>query len=106
MNTEWLSVYPRGGSSSRHIVTLRPAGYRDERCNVYGLIISESYERPLLCGRQLATDRQRSYCPSGTVLVIAPDSVKATLESTDDCGSSESSPETAAEAVIFTSICI
>ena len=28
-DTEWLSVYPRGGSSSRDIVTVRPADYNE-----------------------------------------------------------------------------
>lgn len=79
-DTEWLSVYPRGGSSSRDIVTVRPAGYNENGTftdNYIGVYVRPYYEEAI-------AQYVKDYFQSGNVLVIGPDSVKTTLESTDD----------------------
>ena len=79
-DTEWLSVYPRGGSSSRDIVTVRPADNNENGTftdNYIGVYVRPFYEEAI-------AQYVKDYFQSENVLVIGPDSVKTTLESTDD----------------------
>lgn len=98
-DTEWLSVYPRGGSSSRDIVTVRPAGYNENGTftdNYIGVYVRPYYEEAI-------AQYVKDYFQSGNVLVIGPDSVKQRSKARMT-RQPERSPETAAEAVIFTFI--